>query len=52
MKLKSIIEDERVVGKDQGQALARHFNCTFIEASAKLRVNVVEVRLFNLHNYY
>jgi Ras-related protein Rap-1A/Ras-related protein Rap-1B len=38
-----LIEDERVVSKDQGQTLARQFNCTFLEASAKLKVNVPEV---------
>ncbi len=37
------LEDERVVSKDQGQALARQFNCTFMEASAKLKVNVPEI---------
>ncbi len=36
-------EDERVVSKDQGQHLARQFNCAFMEASAKLKVNVPEV---------
>ena len=41
--LKIKIEDERVVSKDQGQTLARQFNCTFMEASAKLKVNVPEV---------
>ncbi|XP_076468681.1 ras-related protein Rap1-like [Babylonia areolata] len=37
------LEDERVVGKDQGQNLARHFNCAFLETSAKARVNVSEI---------
>lgn len=37
------LEDERVVSKDQGQALARQFNCTFMESSAKLKVNVIEI---------
>jgi hypothetical protein len=36
-------EDERVVSKDQGQALARQFNCTFVEASAKYSANVPDV---------
>merc|ERR1711991_400334 len=27
------LEDERVVGKDQGQNLARHWNCAFLETS-------------------
>ncbi|XP_041457746.1 ras-related protein Rap-1b-like [Lytechinus variegatus] len=35
------LEDERVVGKDQGASLARQFNgCTFLETSAKAKVNV------------
>ncbi|KAK7101407.1 ras-related protein Rap-1 [Littorina saxatilis] len=37
------LEDERVVGKDQGQNLARHFNCAFLETSAKARINVSEI---------
>jgi len=38
------LEDERVVGKDQGQNLAKQFgNCTFLETSAKLKVNVNEL---------
>ena len=37
------LEDERVVSKDQGQALARQFNCSFIESSAKLKANVFEI---------
>ncbi|XP_056001086.1 ras-related protein Rap-1b-like isoform X3 [Ostrea edulis] len=37
------LEDERVVGKDQGMGLARHFNCEFMETSAKKKVNVNEV---------
>lgn len=42
------LEDERVVGKDQGQGLARQFNCAFLETSAKAKVNVNEVRLLLL----
>ena len=38
------LEDERVVGKDQGQNLARQFQCAFLETSAKMKVNVLEVR--------
>ena len=38
------LEDERVVGKDQGQNLARQFNCAFLETSAKSKINVNEVR--------
>uniref|UniRef100_A0A0N4Z2X2 small monomeric GTPase n=1 Tax=Parastrongyloides trichosuri TaxID=131310 RepID=A0A0N4Z2X2_PARTI len=37
------LEEERVVGKDQGQNLARNFNCSFMEASSKSKVNVQEV---------
>ena len=38
------LEDERVVGKDQGLNLARHWNCAFLESSAKSKINVTEVR--------
>jgi len=37
------LEDERVVGKDQGQGLARQFNCAFLETSAKSKINVNEI---------
>lgn len=37
------LEDERVVGKDQGQNLARHFNCAFLETSAKSKISVNEI---------
>ena len=37
------LEDERVVGKDQGQQLARSWNCEFLETSAKQKINVNEV---------
>jgi GTPase SAR1 family protein len=37
------LEDERVVGKDQGINLARQFNSAFTETSAKAKVNVQEV---------
>lgn len=38
------LEDERVVGKDQGQTLANSFkNCTFLETSAKQKINVNQV---------
>lgn len=38
------LEDERVVGKDQGANLARSFNnCAFLESSAKAKINVHEV---------
>lgn len=38
------LEDERAVGKEQGQQLARDFNsCTFLETSAKQKINVNEI---------
>uniref|UniRef100_A0A0N5A6S5 Mediator of RNA polymerase II transcription subunit 13 n=18 Tax=Bilateria TaxID=33213 RepID=A0A0N5A6S5_PARTI len=37
------LEDERVVGKEQGHNLARNFNCSFLETSSKAKVNVNEV---------
>ncbi|VDN01649.1 unnamed protein product [Thelazia callipaeda] len=37
------LEDERVVGKDQGSNLARAFNSAFLETSAKAKINVNEV---------
>eukprot|EP00053_Salpingoeca_punica_P020435 m.211573 g.211573 ORF g.211573 m.211573 type:complete len:187 (+) comp18557_c0_seq1:134-694(+) len=38
------LEDERVVGKDQGNSLAKVFNnCAFLEASAKSKINVNEI---------
>lgn len=38
------LEEERVVGKDQGSNLARSFNnCAFLESSAKAKINVNEV---------
>ena len=38
------LEDERVVGKDQGNQLSKEFNnCTFMETSAKQKINVNEV---------
>lgn len=37
------LEAERVVGKDQGTNLARHFNCAFMETSAKAKINVNDV---------
>jgi len=43
------LEDERVVGKDQGANLARSFNnCAFLESSAKAKINVNEVRYQSL----
>ncbi|CAF1096692.1 unnamed protein product [Adineta steineri] len=37
------LEDERAVGKNQGDSLARSFGCTFLESSAKLEINVNEI---------
>jgi hypothetical protein len=38
------LEDERVMGKEQGQNLARQWNnCAFLESSAKSKINVNEV---------
>lgn len=37
------LEDERVVSKDQGQQLAKQFNCAFMEASAKMKINISEI---------
>lgn len=37
------LEDERVVGKDQGQNLARSWNSSFLETSAKSKINVNEI---------
>ncbi|KAK3518117.1 hypothetical protein QTP70_033213, partial [Hemibagrus guttatus] len=39
------LEDERVVGKEQGQNLARQWNCcAFLESSAKSKINVNELQ--------
>ena len=40
---KTDLEDERVVGKDQGQNLASRWNCTFLESSAKAKIHVSDV---------
>jgi small GTP-binding protein len=37
---KSDLQDQRVVTTDQGEKLAKQFNCTFLEASAKTKQNV------------
>lgn len=44
------LEDERVVGKEQGNSLSRQFNCAFMETSAKAKINVNDVSsiLFSL----
>jgi GTPase SAR1 family protein len=41
---KNDLEDERVIGRESGQELARKWKCTFLEASAKDQLNVNEVR--------
>ncbi|ORZ41256.1 ras family-domain-containing protein [Catenaria anguillulae PL171] len=41
------LEHERVVPQQEGRDLARHFQCKFIESSAKQRINVDEA-FFNL----
>ena len=38
------LEDERVVGKELGKQLAQQFNCSFMETSAKAKINVNDVR--------
>ena len=41
------LEDERVVGKDQGLNLARQFNnCSFMETSAKAKIGVKDVSFY------
>ncbi|CAF0749767.1 unnamed protein product [Rotaria sordida] len=40
---KSDLEDERVVGREVGQALARKWKCTFLETSAKDHASVDQV---------
>lgn len=45
------LEDERVVGKDQGVNLARQFNCAFMETSAKAKINVNDVSI-SRHDKY
>uniref|UniRef100_A0A671QYM8 Ras-related protein Rap-1b n=1 Tax=Sinocyclocheilus anshuiensis TaxID=1608454 RepID=A0A671QYM8_9TELE len=38
------LEDEREVGKEQGQNLARQWNsCAFLESSAKSKINVLDI---------
>jgi len=39
------LEDERVVGKDQGANLSRKWNCAFMETSAKSKINVNDVSI-------
>lgn len=37
------LEDERVVGKDQGEHLAQEWKTKFMETSAKKKIGVTEV---------
>ena len=38
------LEDERVVGKDQGLNMAKMFgNCSFMETSAKAKIGVTDI---------
>lgn len=37
------LEDQRVISEEQGLELARKWNCQFIQASAKNRVNVEQI---------
>jgi hypothetical protein len=39
------LEDERVVGKELGKSLANQFNCSFMETSAKAKINVNDVSI-------
>jgi hypothetical protein len=41
---KNDLESERIVSRETGQALARKWNCNFLETSAKDRANVTEVK--------
>lgn len=41
---KTDLVSERIVTREVGQALANKWNCSFLETSAKIRANVVEVR--------
>jgi len=34
------LQDQRVITTEQGEALAKKFNCTFMESSAKNKINV------------
>lgn len=42
------LEDERVVGKDQGQHLANDWRVRFMETSAKRKINVNEVNTIEI----
>ena len=36
------LEDERVVGRDEGQFVARQWGCPFMEVSAETNTNITE----------
>ena len=43
------LEDERVVGKDQGMNMARQFgSCAFMETSAKAKIGVSDVSILRI----
>ena len=46
------LEDERVVGKEVGQNLARNWSSTFLETSAKQKINVNEVNSIDFFSYF
>jgi GTPase KRas protein len=54
------LEGDREVSRSEGEALARSFNCTFLETSAKSRINVDkafydivrEIRRYNIEMRY
>lgn len=37
------LKNERVISFEQGRKLAEHFNCTFLETSAKNKINVHDI---------
>ena len=51
---KADLADERVVSKEQGNGLAKTWNTSFMESSAKTRTNVQEVSELDLplHIYH
>lgn len=44
---KSDLDDQREISEDMGQKLAKSSDCSFIESSAKLDLNVNEVRVLD-----
>lgn len=45
------LEEERVVGKDLGKTLANQFNCAFMETSAKAKINVNDVSVYDFNSF-